>query len=208
MSDTPPEFDWHLNASNEVENQLERLEVVLRKLAERECHDHPLPEPYDPQIVYPPHVIAAADTLVASSNVSDPGVSGIDVFLSYSREDAADFAQELYEDISALGIRCFKDDRSITVADVWSEELRSALRSCRVFVLVVTPQALLSHWCRTEAGAAWGLDRRIVLALRHVRPDALTEPLKSYQARIVETRQQQTDLLNELQSLLSRDNNP
>lgn len=208
MSDTPPEFEWHFDTSDEVKQQLHRAENILRQLARDLCIRQPLPPPHDPFVIDASHVKAAAELLFGARNARlSPPDTAIDVFVSYSREDV-DFVQELYNDITARGMTCFKDDRSIRTGARWAEEILSAVELCRIFLLVVTSRTLSSDWCKIEAGAAWGLGKRIVVILRHVDMDRLPGPLSSYQTKAVENREQQSELIEELQSFLENEGKP
>jgi hypothetical protein len=71
--------------------------------------------------------------------------------------------------------------------------------------MVVTPRVLNSDWCKIEAGAAWGLDKPIFAILRYVTPVELPGPLSTLQARVVETRQQQVEFIDELKAYFVAD---
>ena len=56
------------------------------------------------------------------------------MFVSYSHSDDA-FVVELAEKLEAAGIGCFKADRDIEPASLWTEAIWTAIRDCEVFLL-------------------------------------------------------------------------
>jgi hypothetical protein len=204
MSGAHPEFEWHLEARDELQAQGDRLLRLLEELSE----DVAVNAPFAPgleYIVQPEHVLSAAKNFAVPSDKLNPVPEGAPfAFVSYSTRDV-EFVRELSADIEQAGIRCFRDERSIRTGAQWIEELHDALRQCRVFVMVVTPQTLSSDWCKIEAGAAWGLNKPILAVLRHVAPSQLPGPLASLQARVVETRQQQAEFVHDLHKYFASD---
>jgi hypothetical protein len=49
-----------------------------------------------------------------------------------------------------------------------------------------------------ETGAAWALGKPLIPALSHVAPNELLDPIRRYQARVIETTAQRESLVNEL----------
>ncbi len=86
------------------------------------------------------------------------------VFLSYARKDAA-HADKLRR---LLGAR--RDVRLLSADDLsagsdWQTKLRDALINSNLFVMVVSPDALASPWLLQELGAAWALEKPILVVV-------------------------------------------
>ena len=125
----------------------------------------------------------------------DPGHA---VFLSYSTKDE-DFARELEADLRQAGVKTFLAPLAIKPASSWPDEIWQAIRRCRVFVVIVTAEAIKSKWCLLEIGAALGLKKPIVAVLRHSA--RLPDVLKTVQAAKVQTKNQQAELVEQLKKM-------
>jgi hypothetical protein len=122
------------------------------------------------------------------------------IFISYSQKDG-DIASSLASKLDDAGLRCFMADRSILAAAEWEPQLREALLASDSVLLLMTPRAKDSLWVAAEAGAAWVLQKKLILALMFVEPQQLFEPLRKYQARVAETPEQLGALVRELREI-------
>lgn len=120
-----------------------------------------------------------------------------DFFISYAAGDAH-IAADIKVALERSGLRCFMAAKSIKVATRWEEEIASAIRASSRLILLLTPRSVRRPWVLMEAGAAWVLGKELIPVLNQVRPHRLLEPIRSYQARVVETPSQLDDLLKEL----------
>ncbi len=78
-----------------------------------------------------------------------------DVFISYSRRNAADiefFARELQA--QSPGISIFLDRKELNVGSAWQQELYEALDDCRKVVTFYSPDYLASKVCKEEFNIA------------------------------------------------------
>ncbi len=103
-----------------------------------------------------------------------------DVFLSYSvadRETALEITQRLDEE----RISYFLAEKSIGPGQIWESEIKEAIRACRQFWILVTPNSLNSEWVTSEWAAAWVLEKTIVPVILRCRPDELPTRLQVYQ---------------------------
>ncbi|MFC1890709.1 toll/interleukin-1 receptor domain-containing protein [Thermodesulfobacteriota bacterium] len=124
-----------------------------------------------------------------------------DIFLSYSHDDA-EIATELASRLGDAGLTCFVAERDITATQQWEPRIRDELRSAQCVLILLTPRSRDSAWVAIETGAAWVLERDIVPATMFVDVNELTEPIRRYQARRVETNAQVITLIQELQQKL------
>jgi len=75
---------------------------------------------------------------------------GFDFFISYRRQDAAQYAEALNASLSAKGFVCFLD-RDHTVGGVeLTPALRRSLRRSRALVVLLTPGVVDSSWVEQE----------------------------------------------------------
>lgn len=82
-----------------------------------------------------------------------------DVFISYRRKDS-EFVIQLDQELNNRGISAWFDKESIEVADHWRTSIAEGIRECKVFVLVLSPDAVESVNIRKE----------VDLAERHGKP--------------------------------------
>jgi hypothetical protein len=104
----------------------------------------------------------------------------VDVFLSYSAADK-DEARAVFDILESHGRTAFLAERSIAAGEFWEDRVKEALKNCRNFWMLVTPNSLQSEWVTTEWATAWALDKRIVPILFRCRPEELPRRLQSYQ---------------------------
>lgn|ERR1051325_1123307 len=124
-----------------------------------------------------------------------------DLFISYTQEDG-DIAASLASRLDEAGVKCFMADKSILAAAEWGPVLREALRCSSIILTLITPRSKDSLWVAAEAGAAWALAKPLIPALMFVQPRDLFEPIRGYQARIVETPEQREMLVGEIGRLV------
>jgi hypothetical protein len=128
-----------------------------------------------------------------------PAISspGYDIFLSYAASDW-EVAAELRDAFVKNGMTCFMTEKDIIVASLWETSIRDAILSSESVLLLLTPRSIDRPWILLESGAAWALGKRIIPALVHVTPDDLIDPIRKFQARVVETTAQKRALISEL----------
>lgn len=64
-----------------------------------------------------------------------------DVFISYRRETGSELAELVYKDLLVHGFSVFKDTHQL-LSGHWKEAIASQIRSCKDFVLIITPGSL------------------------------------------------------------------
>jgi hypothetical protein len=104
----------------------------------------------------------------------------VDVFLSYSAADK-DEARAIFDVLEKNGVSVFLAERSIEAGQPWEGVVKEALKNCRNFWLLVTPDSLRSEWVITEWASAWALEKHIVPILFRCRPEDLPPRLRAYQ---------------------------
>ena len=63
-----------------------------------------------------------------------------DVFISYAAKDRERFAK-LVDGLQKAGVSVWIDRAGIEVASMWSKEIVSAIRDCKVLLLSITPHS-------------------------------------------------------------------
>lgn len=72
------------------------------------------------------------------------------VFISYRRSDASVFAQRLHDALEAADIDAWLDVRDMPSGDTFIAQIDRAIAAAGYFLLVGTPQAIESDYCRDE----------------------------------------------------------
>jgi len=68
--------------------------------------------------------------------------SGINVFVSYGRKDAAEFVERLTCDLKNAGFAVWRDIDELRHPHPWDEQLGAAIKRCDVLVAILTPHAV------------------------------------------------------------------
>ena len=126
-----------------------------------------------------------------------PSTPEFDVFISYATGDSA-IADELRNDLEKNGLKCFMAEKDIQVATEWQESIRAALIGSKSVLVLLTPRSINRPWVLMETGAAWALGKALVPALSQIAANELLDPIRRYQARVIETTAQRQSLVNEL----------
>jgi hypothetical protein len=126
-----------------------------------------------------------------------PPTPEFDVFISYAAGDSA-IADELRNDLAKNGLKCFMAEKDIQVAAEWQDSIRAALIGLKRVLVLLAPRSISRPWVLMETGAVWALGKVLIPALSHVATNALPDPIRQYQARVIETTAQRQSLVNEL----------
>ena len=84
------------------------------------------------------------------------------VFISYSRTDSSEFADELVAGLDLAGFAPFLDRRDITQGEDWEARLGALIQQADTVVLVISPGALKSERCTWEVEKTLALSKRLV----------------------------------------------
>jgi formylglycine-generating enzyme required for sulfatase activity len=84
------------------------------------------------------------------------------VFVSYSRRDSADFAEELVAGLELAGFAPFLDRHDIAAGEEWELRLGSLIRQADTVVYVISPEAIKSSRCEWEVSKALGESKRVL----------------------------------------------
>ncbi len=143
------------------------------------------------------HLWSNASKFEAWLNTVVPLTPEFDVFISYATGDTA-IANELRGDLERNGLKCFMAEKDIQVATEWQDSIRAALVGSKRMLVLLTPRSINRPWVLMETGAAWALGKPLIPALSHVATNELLEPIRRYQARVIETTAQRQSLVSEL----------
>ncbi len=93
------------------------------------------------------------------------------VFISYRHVDPDQgLADELYRGLIARGHEVFIDKR-ISIGTEWAKEIQQAIAKARFFVVLLSPEAILSDMLRQEVALAHERRRDGALTILPVRMD-------------------------------------
>jgi tetratricopeptide (TPR) repeat protein len=109
-------------------------------------------------------------------------LSIVKIFVSYSRRDAGDFADQIQRHLSSFKYDIFTDVNSIKVGEIWSNTIEENISNCDVFVVIVTHGALLSPHVEREVMQAQREKKKIIPCfLRGLNPNRIKWGLEKIQ---------------------------
>ncbi len=89
--------------------------------------------------------------------------AGTDVFLSYRwRNDSKRYALKLTEELEKRGLNCYIDEKGLSRGEIVPASIRSAIRKCRMFVVVAGGDLDSSTWVPKEIALAQEFNLKIV----------------------------------------------
>jgi hypothetical protein len=86
----------------------------------------------------------------------------VKIFVSYSRRDAGDFANQISRHLSSSNHDIFTDIDSIKVGEIWSNTIEQNISNCDIFIVIVTHGALDSPHVEREVLQAQGEKKTII----------------------------------------------
>jgi hypothetical protein len=111
--------------------------------------------------------------LTSLTNAARSHLFGYDIFISYTRADAKEYAAKLYEQLTSLDYSCFLDKKEAPGGSSLNSALRAALAGSKTLVLVATERALSREYVRLEFGEFAAKRRRTIIPVNVA--SALTE---------------------------------
>lgn len=83
------------------------------------------------------------------------------VFICYSRDDQR-FALQLADNLKNLGVSTWIDQQNIPASSDWDLEIDKALQACSAFIIILSPQSVISREVRGELRTALDEEKTIV----------------------------------------------
>jgi formylglycine-generating enzyme required for sulfatase activity len=104
------------------------------------------------------------------------------VFISYSRRDSTEFADELVAGLELAGFAPFLDRHDIVAGEKWEERLGGLIAQADTVVFVTSPQAVKSERCAWEVEQALARTKRVLPVIFKPVPESeIPEELRSRQ---------------------------
>lgn len=72
------------------------------------------------------------------------------LFVSYSRRDAGDFAEQTRRHLTTFNHAVFTDIDSINIGDIWNHVIEDNITNCDIFVVIITHGSLVSPHVENE----------------------------------------------------------
>ena len=94
------------------------------------------------------------------------------IFVSYSRKDAGDFAQQIQRYFTSFEYDIFTDIDSISVGDIWDNTIATNISSCDIFGIIITYGALQSPHIENEVLQAQREKKRIIPCIHRTLRDS------------------------------------
>jgi sugar lactone lactonase YvrE len=106
----------------------------------------------------------------------------VKIFVSYSRRDAGDFANQINRHLSSFNYDIFTDVDDIRAGDIWSNIITSNISNCDIFVVIVTRGALRSPHVEREVLQAQKENKKIIPCFfRNINPNKIRWELDKIQ---------------------------
>jgi hypothetical protein len=86
----------------------------------------------------------------------------LNVFISHAREDQP-LAERIIRGLTFGGRVRVRTDRMLSAGEDWRSELKRALETTHVFIVIGSPASARSDLVLQELGGAWALDKPIVV---------------------------------------------
>ena len=86
----------------------------------------------------------------------------VNVFISHAREDQP-LVEQIVRGLTFGGRVRVQTDRMLSVGEDWRSELRRALETTQVFIVIGSPASARSDLVLQELGGAWALDKPILV---------------------------------------------
>ena len=83
------------------------------------------------------------------------------IFISYSRRDN-DFVDRLVTELEARGVDVWVDTGEILAGEAWRRTIVEAIRSCQVFVILISPKSVQSENVTKELTLAEQYDKSVL----------------------------------------------
>lgn len=106
------------------------------------------------------------------------------VFFSHAHKDRwiAKQCVRLIEETGAGQVRVFLDEWEIEVGQSIPDSVRTNIEQCDEFVVLLSPYSKDRPWVLAEIGAAWGLQKPIMVIVDKVGPKQMPEIINSHKA--------------------------
>lgn len=126
-----------------------------------------------------------------------------DLFISYAFDDKA-LAEELKQKLEERNLCCFLAEKDIAAGEQWQEQVLQAIQDSARVLLILTPRSYNREWITLEIGMALALRKMVIPALNYVTAEQMVEPVRQFNARLIETEKQRHDLVVELANASER----
>ena len=96
------------------------------------------------------------------------------IFISHSSKDKW-VARRISEDLISRGAITFLDEKDLQTGISIDEAIKSNLKDCDDFLIIISPASLKSEWVLIELGGAFALEKRIIPLLIYVGANELPQ---------------------------------
>ena len=83
--------------------------------------------------------------------------SEFDLFISYSHRDA-NFVRKLASELETMGMKIWRDEKSINVGDSVVTEIHNGIDNSKYFAIVVSKNSINSEWVKRETDIATNIE--------------------------------------------------
>lgn len=110
------------------------------------------------------------------------------IFLSYARKDGKDVAAKLRNELERIGFEVWRDIEDMRGGQAWKEQLRQAIKTVDVVLVLLTPGAVASKYVNWEWETAITVDKQVIPLL--IMPCEVPSELASLHYHNLSTNQE------------------
>jgi formylglycine-generating enzyme required for sulfatase activity len=115
--------------------------------------------------------------------MAETSAEKLKVFISYSRRDSTEFADELVAGLELAGFAPFLDRHDIAAGEKWEERLGGLIEQADTVVFVISPEAVKSERCSWEVERTLRQSKRLLPVVYKLVPDSeIPEQLRERQS--------------------------
>ena len=130
-----------------------------------------------------------ASSSAPSSNDAAWAIEGrrFEAFISYSRRDSANYAEQLVKALEIRGLAARLDTRDLEFGEKWQQQLSEFIRQADAVMFIVSPGSINSKWCRWELAQVAAQSKRLVPVV-HISVDADRIPAEISEIQLFQFR--------------------
>lgn len=99
---------------------------------------------------------------IVSSFMAEPTSEKLKIFVSYSRRDSSEFADELVAGPELAGFAPFLDRYDIAAGEDWEARLGGRIQQADTVVFIISPEAVKSERCTWEVDTALAQSKQLL----------------------------------------------
>jgi TIR domain-containing protein len=154
-------------------------------------------ELYDRQLIILRNISDIEDTTLKIKPIQHTNSKNYDIFISFASPDKK-IATELKKLIEKKNIKCFLSEKDLKIGKKWEPQIKSALKSSKIVLIILTPKSVDRPWVLLETGAAWILGKNILPVFQGINMSDLPEAISSNEGHPIATPSDYNNLVKKI----------